>query len=131
VTRTYFLPGAGLPWYLIPRGDQTQIIDYINNMPPGAKVYYPANQKGAEIALQTARIFYPLDRRGWPGSPPHPADILLIPASVLTSWRDPGIRQGLLQMVEQGCPQPIVGNDNYKICLADQVIVPKEFSGDP
>jgi hypothetical protein len=128
---TYFLPGAGLPWYLIPRSDQTQIIDYINKLPPAAKVYYPANQKGAEIALQTARIFYPLDRRGQPGSPPHPADILLIPASVLTSWRDPGIRQGLLQMVEQGCPQPLVGNDNYKICLADQVIVPKEFSGDP
>jgi hypothetical protein len=126
---TYFLPGAGLPWYLIPRRDQTQIIDYINNMPPEPKVYYPANQKGAEIALQTARVFYPFGRRGRPGMPLHSADILLIPASVLTSWRDPGIRQGLLQMVAQGCPQPLVENDNYKICLADQVSVPEELSG--
>lgn len=125
----YFLPGAGLPWYLIPRGDQTPIIDYVNRMPAEANVYYPANQKGAEISLQTARIFYPYDRRGQPGTSAHPADILLIPASVLTSWRAPGIRAGLLQMVAQGCPQPVLENDNYKICLADQVMVPEELSG--
>ncbi|GIK40591.1 MAG: hypothetical protein BroJett011_44240 [Chloroflexota bacterium] len=128
---TYFLPGAGLPWYLIPRSDQAAIIDYVRGMPVEANVYYPANQKGAEIALQTARIFYPYDRRGRPGQPAHPADILLIPASVLTSWRDPGIRAGLLRMVAQGCPRPVLENDNYKICLADQVIVPEELSGAP
>lgn len=128
---TYFLPGAGLPWYLIPRSDQTPIIDYIERMPVQANVYYPANQKGAEIALQTARIFYPYSRRGRPGLPAHPADILLIPASVLTSWRDPGIRAGLLGMVAQGCPRPVQENGNYKICLADQVIVPEELSGAP
>jgi hypothetical protein len=127
----YFLPGAGLPWYLIPRQDQAQIVDYIQHMPAEVNVYYPANQKGAEIALQTARIFYPYQRRGRPGMSPHPADILLIPASVLTSWRDPGIRAGLLRLVEQGCPHPVLENDNYKICLADQVFVPEELNGTP
>jgi hypothetical protein len=127
----YFLPGAGLPWYLIPRRDQAPIIKYIERMPAEANIYYPANQKGAEIALQTDRIFYPYGRRGRPGLPAHPADILLIPASVLTSWRDPGIRAGLLRMVAQGCPRPVLENDNYKICLADQVMVPEELSGDP
>lgn len=125
----YFLPGAGLPWYLIPRSDQTPVIEYVKRMPAEANVYYPANQKGAEIALQTARIFYPYGRRGQPGLPAHPADILLIPASVLTAWRDPGIRAGLLQMVAQGCPRPVLENDNYKICLADQVMAPEELSG--
>lgn len=127
----YFLPGAGLPWYLIPRSDQAPIIDYIERMPAEANVYYPANQKGAEISLQTARIFYPYGRRGQPGQTAYSADILLIPASVLTSWRDPGIRAGLLRMVAQGCPRPVLENDNYKICLADQVIVPEEFGGAP
>lgn len=74
----------------------------------------------------TGRINYPLNRRAYPEMTPHPADILLVPPSVLSIWRyAPVTRQELLDLVLEACPQPVLQNDNYIICLADQVRLPK------
>ena len=81
---------SGLPWILVPRADQAAVVDYINQMPPEANVYYPTAEfghKAAEIPVLTGRINYPIKRRTYPGVKPHPADILLVPPSVLSIWR--------------------------------------------
>ncbi len=120
---------SGLPWILVPRADQIAVVDYINRMPPEANVYYPTAEfghKAAEIPTLTGRINYPFSRRIQPGVTPHPADILLIPPSILSIWRyAPVTQQELLGMVAQACPQPVLKNDNYIICLADQIRLPQ------
>lgn len=124
-----YIDMSALPWILVPRADQNAVVDYINRMPSEANVYYPTAEfghKAAEIPTLTGRINYPIKRRAYPGVKPHPADILLIPPSILSIWRyAPVTRQELLGMVLQACPQPVLQNDNYIICLADQVQLPK------
>ncbi|MBI1879028.1 MAG: hypothetical protein HYR94_12555 [Chloroflexi bacterium] len=119
---------SGLPWIIIPRADQAAVVDYINHMPPEANVYYPTAEfghKAAEIPTLTGRIDYPFNRRTQPGVRPHPADILLVPPSIISIWRyAPVTHEELLDMVAQACPQPVLKNDNYIICLADQVRLP-------
>jgi len=121
---------AGLPWILIPRQDEAAVVDYINNMPPKANVYYPAldfGHKAAEIAVQTGRIQYPFKRRGYPGVEIHPADILIIPPSIISEWRfSSATRQELLALVMQTCPDPVLKNENYILCLADKVRLPDQ-----
>jgi len=116
---------AGLPWVVIPRAHQAEVVEYINNLPPEASVYYPERHKAAEIAPQTGRIQYPLQRRFHPTVKPHPADIVLVPPSLISAWRfEPAMHQELLRRVEAACPNPVLRNDYYIICLADQVRLP-------
>lgn len=116
---------AGLPWVVIPRAHQVEVVDYINNLPPEASVYYPEQYKAAEIAPQTGRIQYPLQRRFHPTVKPHPADIVLVPPPLISAWRfEPAMHQELLRRVEAACPNPVLRNDYYVICLADQVRLP-------
>jgi hypothetical protein len=123
-----YIDMSGLPWMLISRADQAEVVDYINRMPPEANVYYPIvefGHKAAEIPVLTGRINYPLNRRSYPGISPHPADILLIPPSLLSIWRyAPVTRQELLTRVEQTCPHPVLKNDNYIICLVEELRLP-------
>jgi hypothetical protein len=116
---------SGLPWVLVPRAEQAEVVNYINHMPPEADVYYPTAEfghKAAEIPVLTGRINYPFKRRSYPGVTPHPADILLVPPSILSQWRfAPVTRQELLQQVKQACPQPVLTNDNYIICLVEEL----------
>jgi hypothetical protein len=105
---------ASLPWIIIPTQDQAEVVNYIKQMPPDAKVYYPSGHKNAEIPPQTGRLNYPLHRRDF--SEPHPADIVLIGPSLISPWKDPVRRQDLLALVEQQCPQPALKNDFYMIC---------------
>ncbi len=105
---------ASLPWIIVPRAQQAQVVDYIRQMPPEARVYFPGNHKVAEIPAQTGRIHYPLKRRSYVS--PHPADIALIGPSLISPWKDPVQRQDLLQLVERECPRPALKNDFYMIC---------------
>ncbi len=114
-----------LPWIIIPRTAQGEVVDYINRMPPDADVYYSPENKAAEIPPQTGRVQYHLNRRTHPSVTPHPADIVLVPPSMISPWRDPGIRQALLEMVEQACPTPVLRNDYYIICLVEELRSPE------
>lgn len=119
---------SGLPWILVRRADQAAVVDYISRMPPEANVYYPTAEfghKAAEIPALTGRVNYPFNRRTQPGVVQHPADIVLIPPSVISIWRfAPITQQELLTMALQACPQPVLKNDSYIICLADQIRLP-------
>ncbi|MBN1991153.1 MAG: hypothetical protein JW953_00505 [Anaerolineae bacterium] len=105
---------ASLPWIIIPRATQTEVVNYINHLPPEARIYYPGQHKSAEITPQTGRIHYPLQRRDY--VTPHPADIVLISPSIISPWKDPIQRQDLLNLVEQQCPHPAIKNDFYMVC---------------
>lgn len=105
---------ASLPWIIIPRAAQAEVVEYIKQLPPDAHVYYPGQHKAAEIPAQTGRIQYPLNRRAF--LDPHPADVALIGPSMISPWKDPVQRRDLLQLVEQQCPHPAVKNDFYMIC---------------
>lgn len=124
--RFKYIDNVGLPWILIPRADQSEVVDYINHMPAAANVYYPYGHKGAEIPPLTGRVNYPLKRRAYPGVTPHPADILLIPSFIVSSWtHDRVMRENLLNVVKRGCPQPVLENDNYMICLVKDLHLPE------
>jgi len=110
---------ASLPWIIIPRAEQQAVVDYINQMPGEAHVYYPANHKSAEIPPQTGRIHYPLARRKF--LEPHPADIVLLGPSIVSPWQDPVRRQALLNQVERECPHSILRNDFYVICSIETI----------
>jgi 4-amino-4-deoxy-L-arabinose transferase-like glycosyltransferase len=117
---------ATLPWIIIPRTAQNEVVEYIEHMPPEANVYYPFAHKAAEIPPLTGRINYPLDRRRYPGVSPHPADILLIHPYLVSSWvHDPVMQQDLLNQVAQVCPQPVLKNDFYMICLIEELQLPQ------
>lgn len=105
---------AGLPWVIIPRQAQAEIVNYISQMPSEARVYFPSGHKNAEIPPQTGRLQYPLQRRDF--VTPHPADIVLIGPSLISPWMDPIRRQDLLGLVERQCPNPAIKNDYYMIC---------------
>ncbi len=106
----------------MPRAAQAEVVEYIKRLPPEAHVYYHLAHKGAEIPTLTGRIQYPLNRRGAPGFDPHPADVLLIPPVIVSSWtHDPPIWQALQQQVEKACPKPEVKNDFYVICRVEKL----------
>jgi hypothetical protein len=109
---------ASLPWIIIPRAAQREVVDYIKQMPPEARIYYPDRHKSAEIPPQTGRLHYPLARRNY--TTPNQADIVLIGPSVISPWQDPVRQQELLAVVERECPRPALKNDFYMICPIEE-----------
>lgn len=105
---------AGLPWIIIPRQAQSEVVDYIAQLPPEAHIFYPGQHKSAEITPQTGRLQLPLNRRNY--LQPHPADIVIIGPSLISPWKAPIQRQDLLNLVRQECPNPAVQNDYYMLC---------------
>lgn len=105
---------ASLPWVIIPRAAQTEVVRYIKQLPAEAHVYYPSGHKNAEIPAQTGRLHYPLHRR--PLMKPHSQDIALIGPSLISPWLDPVRRADLTRLIRQNCPQPILENEFYMIC---------------
>ncbi|MCB0210234.1 MAG: hypothetical protein KDJ52_12930 [Anaerolineae bacterium] len=105
---------ASLPWIIIPRQAQTEVVNYIDQMPPEAHIYYPGQHKAAEISPQTGRVQLPLNRQ--PYLEPHPDDIVLIGPSLISPWKDPVQRQDLRQLIQQQCPHPAIENDFYMVC---------------
>jgi hypothetical protein len=123
--RSKYVDLVGLPWMLIPRAAQDEVVDYINRMPSEAHVYYPYGHKAAEIPPLTGRINYPLQRRTQPGVTPHSADILLIHPFIVSPWaHNFGMQQELLRLVDQSCPQPVLKNEYYIICRVEDLHLP-------
>ncbi len=106
--------GASLPWIIIPRTTQNEIVDHLQQLPPDADIYYPAHHKTAELPVRVGRIFYPLARR--PMMTPHPQDVVIIGPSLISPWLEPARRQALQEVVQTDCPQPLLANDFYMIC---------------
>lgn len=108
---------APIPWIIIPRKDQAEVVDYIQHMPPDANIYYPEGYKVAEIPAQTGRLHFPLARRKQPGVRPHPEDVIIFSPSIISPWRkDPVMRDNVLDLIEQRCPTPAVKNNFYIVC---------------
>jgi hypothetical protein len=123
--RSHYIDQVSLPWILIPRTAQAEVVDYIKQLPTEANVYYPYAHKGAEIPVLTGRIHYPLARRAYPSITPHPDDILLIPSFIVSPWtHDSVMRRELLHLIEQSCPQPVLKNDYYIICRVEALQQP-------
>jgi hypothetical protein len=106
--------GASLPWIIIPRAAQAEIVAQLRQLPPEANVYYPAQHKTPEIATQIGRVVYPLARREFVEA--HPQDVVLIGVSLIAPWMDPVRQEALLNLVREDCPQPVLANDYYMIC---------------
>jgi len=103
-----------VPWIITPRAEQESVVDFINQLPPDAHVYYPANHKAAEIAVQTGRIFYPIARRDTMSQ--SPGDVVIIGITLISPWKDPGIRQSLIERAKAECPNFVYQSDYYIIC---------------
>ena len=99
---------------ITPRVEQEQVVDFLNQLPPDAHVYYPANHKAAEIAVQAGRIFYPIARRGY--MPQTPDDVIIIGITLISPWKDPGIRYSLIERAKVECPNFLYQSDYYIIC---------------
>jgi hypothetical protein len=103
-----------VPWMITPRVEQEQVVNFINQLPPEAHVYYPANHKAAEIAVQAGRIFYPIARRDH--MQPTPNDVVIIGITLISPWKDPGIRHSLIERAKVECPNFLYQSDHYIIC---------------
>jgi hypothetical protein len=113
--------GNALPWIIVPTADQQAAVEFIRDLPPEANVYYPPPNKGAELPPLTGRMHYPLGRRGLLGNPRHSDDVVLVPSSLISPWQEPGKRQAILRLVHEACPQPLLENEYYIICRADDI----------
>ncbi len=106
--------GANLPWIIIPTAAQAETVAYLQQLPPDAHIYYPAQHKAAEISALSGRVLYPLKRREHMAA--HPQDVVVISPTLIAPWMDPIRREALLGLVREDCPQPILANDYYMIC---------------
>jgi hypothetical protein len=106
--------GASLPWIIIPRAAQAEVVAYLQQLPPEAHIYYPAQHKAAEISTQVGRVLYPLNRRQF--MKPHPQDVALVSPTLIAPWMDPARQAALLELVRKDCPRPLLSNDYYMIC---------------
>lgn len=103
-----------VPWMITPRFEQEQVVDFIQQLPPDANVYYPENHKAAEIAVQAGRIFYPLARRDFMQKTED--DIIIIGITLISPWKDPGIRHSLIERAKVECPKFLYQSEYYIIC---------------
>ncbi|MBN1218425.1 MAG: phospholipid carrier-dependent glycosyltransferase [Anaerolineae bacterium] len=114
---------APIPWIVIPRNAQAEAVNYIQQMPAEANVYYPEGYKVAEIPAQTGRLHFPIGRRNL--QTPHPKDVIIFSPSAISPWRkDTVMRQNVLRLIEQVCPEPVVKNDFYIVCSVDILRLP-------
>ena len=103
-----------VPWMIIPRAEQERVVDFLQRLPPQARVFYPANAKAAEIAVLSGKIFYPLDRQDLMS--PEESDVILIGATLISPWKDPGIRHSIIERARVECPNFLYELPHYIIC---------------
>ncbi|MBN1218428.1 MAG: hypothetical protein JXM69_05850 [Anaerolineae bacterium] len=107
-----------MPSMIIPSQAQNEVIDFIKNDVPKARVFYALGYRNGEIASQTGRIFYPLQRRI--NMPPLPGDVVIINPGIISTWRKPpDLHDEILAEVERQCPNMIFRNDYYILCALD------------
>jgi len=103
-----------VPWMITPRVEQERVVDFIRQLPPDANVFYPENHKAAEIAVQSGKVFYPIGRRALMS--PSTEDVILIGATLISPWKDPGVRHSLIERAKVECPNFLYQSDYYIIC---------------
>ncbi len=103
-----------VPWIITPRPEQQRVLDFLQQLPAEGRVFYPANHKAAEIAVQTGKIFYPIERREL--MPPAEGDVILVGATLISPWKDPGIRHSLIERAKVECPNFLYQSDSFIIC---------------
>jgi hypothetical protein len=106
--------GASLPWIIIPRTTQTEIVNFIKKMSPESHVYFLGAHKVAELPPLTGRINYPLERRQLMSPQQH--DVLILGTSVVSPWMSPLNRRKGDLFAQQQCRRPLIENDFYRIC---------------
>lgn len=110
-----YSPYIQMPSMIIPSQAQAEVIDYIDHLPPEHRIFYALGYHNGEIATQTGRIFYPLERRTYMS--PRPGDVVIINPGIISSWRKPpDLEAAILAEVKQRCPNIIFRNDYYILC---------------
>ena len=99
---------------ITPRAEQERVVDFLQQFPTESRVFYPANHKAAEIAVQLGKVFYPIGRRDL--MPPAEGDVILVGATLISPWKDPGIRLSLIERTRVECPNFLYQSDYYIIC---------------
>jgi hypothetical protein len=103
-----------VPWMITPRVEQQRVVDFLQQLPAEGRVFYPANHRAAEIAVQTGKIFYPIDRRDLMS--PTESDVILVGVTLISPWKDPGIRHSIIERARVECPNFLYESDYYIIC---------------
>ncbi|MBN1218427.1 MAG: hypothetical protein JXM69_05845 [Anaerolineae bacterium] len=104
-----------LPWIIIPRAEQAQVVEFIRNLPKDANIYYPEGHKTAEISFLTNRIFYTIPRRKFMG--PHPDDVAIMGPALISPWKkERQQRLDILETIQRECPMIVLETPNYIIC---------------
>ena len=103
-----------VPWMIIPRAEQQRVVNFLGQLPGEGRVFYPANHKAAEIAVQVDKIFYPIERRDY--MPLAEGDVILIGATLISPWKDPGIRHSIIERARVECPNFLYESEHYIIC---------------
>ncbi len=103
-----------VPWIITSRAEQQRVVDFLQQLPAKGRVFYPANHKAAEIAVQTGKIFYPIERRNF--MPPAEGDVILVGATLISPWKDPGIRHSIIERAKVECPNFLYQSEYYIIC---------------
>lgn len=109
-----------LPWIIVPRAEQEQVIEVIQNLPKEANVYYPEGRKTAEMSFLTNRIFYTLPRRHLMDS--NPNDVIIMGPALISPWKkEQQQRHDILETIRRECPTIILETPNYIICTINTV----------
>ena len=103
-----------IPWMITPRAEQEHVVEILQQLPPEANIFYPANHKAAEIAVQTDRILYPIARRDF--MPQSPDDAIIIGITLISPWKDLGVRHSLIERAKVECPNFLYQSEYYLIC---------------
>jgi len=103
-----------MPWILIPRAQQQEAIDFINQLPATSHVYHVGSLHVSELPVLVGRIFYPLQRR--PLMPHSDQDVVIL-NNAFNPWRRPQeLVESIKQEIKRQCPQVLLENDYYIIC---------------
>jgi len=109
-----------LPWIIIPRAEQTQAIEVIQNLPKEANIYYPEGRKTAEMSFLTNRVFYTLPRRHLMGS--NQNDVIILGPALISPWKKEQQQQhDIIETIRRECPAIVLETPNYIICTINSI----------
>ncbi len=104
-----------VPWLIIPRAQQEEVIEYLVQLPPTSKIFFVDTIKVAELPIRVGRIFYPIERR--PLMPHSDEDVVIIGSQVFSPWRKPQeLVEPIKAEIRSRCPRVLLENDYYIIC---------------
>ncbi len=104
-----------MPSMIIPNQAQAEVVAYIDSLATEKRVFYALGYHNGEIATQTGRVFYPLERRV--NMPSLSGDVIIINPGIISSWRKPpDLETAILAEVESRCPKMLFRNDYYILC---------------